>query len=700
MVQVYNAFTRRTRHLTVLCGIFAILQLVEAEFDIYQLNGNSVTYYGYNKQCGFQHSCYGNHSCPSLAGLESLEKVALEQVIHELLNNEVASNDPRFLIDATEFDDGFHQTQPIEPNEQLGVTRTRTTQKVLEALAKRFGCCQLRNLLDGKCYPNVTLPCCKGNEQIYCDPYYPYRTYDGSCNNLEHPTWGRRGNGLKYPIAPCYSDLVSKPARSKNGASLPQNRKLIAGLADVLRKREINFTSKLNMCCVFLCEFINSDMIGRANSRTKRATGGFRGCRADGTDRSPFITPLSNPLLVTSKDRYYGPLKVRCLNLSPQEKANDKCELKHVPERNLQSSALDLSSLYDSKPNYDDCGRLNLELCGATKPIAKSEPSTVQFIAIAGLFGKLHNYCVDRASTCLQSPGPVQERCRAFAIGVYQKIIFEQLLPVLFGEEFYNECDFNCEYNPDVESVVSMAYRNAYGRFQHTWIPETMLYKPGGQTQSLPFNVFFHEPEQFDCTGTLDGILETPIHIGNLSRANVDKFYTVDGTRGTCLPCIDLARSRDSGLCPLVTYKHYIEKLFGDDPNCYETFEDLSDMFSPDVIEYFSKQYEHPTDIDALFGILDRRFVLGGFLPRIVAQATCLEFKRLKCTDRFFYAWNSYLGEGTRHLIKVFDFTTLLALFTELDEVPQQPFFVGSPRIASKDIRDYVKTLDYLFCHL
>uniref|UniRef100_A0A182MK61 Uncharacterized protein n=1 Tax=Anopheles culicifacies TaxID=139723 RepID=A0A182MK61_9DIPT len=684
--------------LAVLCGIFLVLQVVNAVS--YHFNEHPVSYDAYDQQCGYQLKCCGDRSCPSLHDLGSLEKIALEKALHELLNNDVASTNPNYLMNDADFDGRFHQTKPIQPFEHLGVTRTLTTHKVLEELARKHSCCQLRNLLDGKCYSNVTLPCCKGSEQLYCDPNYPYRSYDGSCNNLQNPTWGRRGNALKHPIAPCYSDLVSKQARSKSGSSLPQNRNLISGLAQVLRERKINFVSDLNMFCVFMSEFMNSDMIGRANKRTKRATSGFRGCRADGSDRTSFVTPLSNPLLVQPDDEYNGPLGVRCLNLSPQEKANDRCEIKHVAERNLESSPFDLSSLYSEKASYDGTGRLVLEQCGATTPIVNSQPITVQFIAIAGLFGNLHNYCVDRASTCLQSPGPVEERCRAFTIGVYQKIIYEQVIPVLFGEEFFNKCDFNCEYNPNVESAVSMAYKSALGRFQHVWIPEYMQYGREGQMQSVPFNVFFHGQERFDCTSVLAGALETPIHIGNLSRASVDKFYTVDETRGTCLPCIDLASNRDAGLCPLVAYKHYIEQLFGDETSCYNTFEDLRDMFSADVVEYFAKRFEHPSDIDLLFGILDRRFVSGGFLPKLVAQATCLEFKRLKCTDRFFYTWNPHLGEGARHLIKVLDFTSLLALFTEMNEVPLNPFFVGSPRVPAGDVRAYLKTLDYLFCHL
>uniref|UniRef100_A0A3F2Z224 Uncharacterized protein n=1 Tax=Anopheles quadriannulatus TaxID=34691 RepID=A0A3F2Z224_ANOQN len=681
-----------------ICTVLQLLRVVEVESS-YRLEDQPMTYESYDMQCGYQSKCCSENSCPSLHGLDSLERRARKKAILELLNNEATVNDPRFLMDGTDFDVRFFNTIAIQPSEQLGVRDTLTTQKVLESLSKRSNCCQMRNLLDGKCYSNVTLSGCKTVEEPCCDPHYPYRSYDGSCNNLAHPRWGMRGTALKHPIAPCFDDVVSQPARSRSGAPLPQNRKLIAELAAMLKEREISSTAELNMCSVFLSEFFTLDMIGRSTKRTKRRTDGFRGCRADGHDRSPFVTPLSNPLLVSPNDPYYGPLGVRCLNFSPQERANDRCELKHMADRNLQSSYFDLSNLYTEQATYDKDGKLLLQQCGAPETITNRRPMSVQFFAVAGLFAKLHNYCVDRAP--LKGSGPVEERCRAFTIGVYQKIIYEQLLPVLFGEEFYSECDFSCEYNPNEECAVSQVYKHGPGRFQHVWIGETMLYKPArGEAEWRSFNDFFHNYESFDCLGALAGSLDTPINVGNLASASVDKFVTVDGYRGTSLPCIDLARNRDAGLCPLVTYKHHVEQLFGEEGRCYSTFEDLSDIFAPDVIEFFSRHYEHPDDIDVLFANMDQRFHPGANLPKMVAQLTCLEMKRLKCTDRFFYTWNPNLGEGARQLIEAMDFTVLLALVTEMEEVPLQPFFVGSPTVASCDVRNYMQTLDHLFSDL
>ncbi|XP_050079403.1 chorion peroxidase-like [Anopheles maculipalpis] len=639
-------------------------------------------------------------SCPNQELFGEYEKEAFIKAVAEMLTNEENDQNSCYRIDESEFDFGLFATNPIKPNEDLDVRRTLTTEKFLKTLAKKVGKCQLQNLLDGKCYTNVTLSCCNGAEQITCDPDHPYRSYDGSCNNLQYPSWGKRGNALKHPFAPCYSDVVSKPARSKSGAPLPQNRKLISELANFLDKYGGTSSTSLNMFMVFFMEVINSDMIGRATKRTKCPTKGFRGCRADGLDRSACQSTLSNPLRVPSDDLYYGESGISCLNFSPQEKANDRCELKHVGERNMQSSYLDLSSMYGDVPHYDANGKLPLYHCGVTEVVTQMTPIAVQFSTIIGLFGKLHNYCVDRIRSCPKSKGSVQERCRALTIGVYQKITYGQLFPLLFGDELYNLCGFDCEYNSHNESVVSMVYKNGPGRFPHVWITDEIMYKHQGRSQWRPLNEYFRNHESFDCSATLAGVLETPFETSRLVDAIVNKFYTCDGHRGSCLPCIDLARNRDAGLCPLVTFKHFIEQSFGEESQCYNTFDDMSDMFSPELIQFFAQHYEHPGDIDVMFANMDQRAYPGANMPKLVSQTFCLEFKRLKCTDRFFYSWNPNLGEGARHLIEILDFTALLALFTDIDEVPLEPFLVDSPKAAAMDVRKYLESVEYLYCQI
>ena len=39
-----------------------------------------------------------------------------------------------------------------------------------------------------------------------CDPFSPFRTVDGSCNNLKRPMWGKSMRALKRALEPDYAD--------------------------------------------------------------------------------------------------------------------------------------------------------------------------------------------------------------------------------------------------------------------------------------------------------------------------------------------------------------------------------------------------------------------------------------------------------------------------------------------------------------
>ena len=52
------------------------------------------------------------------------------------------------------------------------------------------------------------------------------------------------------------------------------------------------------------------------------------------------------------------------------------------------------------------------------------------------------------------------------------------------------------------------------------------------------------------------------------------------------------------------------------------------------------------------------------------------------------------------HLIEILDFTALLALFTDAVEVPLEPFMVDGPKVAASDVRQYLESVNYLFCEV
>lgn len=351
---------------------------------------------------------------------------------------------------------------------------------------------------------------------------YRYRSYDGVCNNLRHATWGQAGNPLKFELAPCFDDYVSKRRRSVSGRSLPNNRDVISDIQSVKFDIPTSVSNKeiFTMFGVFFSELVNTDIIGRAMKRSRHATTGFRGCRADGSGVSLFQAPLTAPMNVSAQDPNYGPMDVECLNFSPIENANDQCDIRYPTKRNLGTSYLDLDVMYDPE-NYDSEGKLFTSHCKASSAFDFNHVLTIQFLSVAGLFAQLHNYCIDRVSSCCvdQPKEDRIEKCRALTIGVYQRILYEELLLSLFGEEFYEQCNFDCEYDEELESSVSSTYTNSAGRFQHVWVPETMTVVSGNERVKKPFHEFFLNLESFDCSGVLQGILEDPVRSTRMSDA-------------------------------------------------------------------------------------------------------------------------------------------------------------------------------------
>ncbi|XP_055601754.1 heme peroxidase 2-like [Uranotaenia lowii] len=402
---------------------------------------------------------------------------------------------------------------------------------------------------------------------------------------------------------------------------------------------------------------------------------------------------------VSADDRYYGQRNVRCLNFSPLENFNDRCQLKYTTKRNSFSTYLDLSQIYGIG-EYESDGKLKTGTCEAAAYTENFGTISAQFLSITGLFTKFHNYCVDQVSSCgTDNIGEdVREKCRSVTIGIYQRIIYEEVLVTLFGSKFYSECDLDCNYDKNLRSAIGSSFVYALGRFQHMWLPENLTYF----SESTPTYNFFQNRESFDCSGTLEGMLVDTVRPWGISDIMMHSFLSTDGENGICLMCVDLERGRSAGLCPLLSFLHYQNKITGrkNVPKCYNNFEDLDDMFNQELIDTLKKHYESPMDLDLLFAIFEKNKPQGSLLPKTVAISTCQTFKRLKCSDRFFYRWNPFHSSAIQELITIVDMSILVALFGNVEKVPVNPFTTRSRMISASVLRSYLENHQNLFCEL
>ncbi|XP_055608799.1 heme peroxidase 2-like [Uranotaenia lowii] len=677
---------------------------VLAAFDNLRFPDIPKFYENYHQQCGIPIACDNERQCPTVADWRGLENYAQEEACSAFESQSELASKACYLISDREFDYGMFFTGRLNAEQENDVKNTMTTEILLKNISISDKCA-VRRLLEGDCDERgstLSLKQCLDNRVHNCDESYPYRSYDGHCNNKQNPTWGRAGTPFRLEMATCFDDFVSTPRRSSSGRELPNNRQVMADIQYTLNQRSPSESTQgiFNMFGVFFSEMVNSDTVGRRMKRVRDSTNGFRSCLADGSGISRFTSPLVDPMVVPADDREYGQRNVECLNFSPYENANDQCQLRFTTKRNGGSSFLDLSSIYGSG-GYEEDGKLSVGTCGASGFTSGLSGLTIQLVHVTAIFAKLHNYCVDQTKSCTNAGADdVAEKCRAFTIGVYQKIWYEEVLLELFGPEFHNECNFECEYDPEVEPSLPSVYVNGPGRFQHVWIPDNLTYEHGDST-TLPMHLFFRNHQNFDCPSILEGMLKDPIRISGLSDSIMHTFSSLDGKDGHCLMCLDLERGRNAGMCPYLPYKHYQDTLTGRaNTNCYQNFEDLSDIFEQDLIEVFKKHYETPSDLDLLFSIFEKDRPRGSSLPTTVALSTCLTFKRLKCGDRFFYKWNPFYTSAMSRLISIMDMTTVLALVENMNEVPVRPFVTQSSTVRASQLRDKVGRIQNLFCQL
>ena len=79
---------------------------------------------------------------------------------------------------------------------------------------------------------NIKVPhkFCPFKKQPACDFSAPYRTLDGSCNNMRIPWWGQAEMPYKRIVEPQYADLISEPRVSIDGSPLPNAREVACSM--------------------------------------------------------------------------------------------------------------------------------------------------------------------------------------------------------------------------------------------------------------------------------------------------------------------------------------------------------------------------------------------------------------------------------------------------------------------------------------
>ena len=138
-----------------------------------------------------------------------------------------------------------------------------------------------------------------------CSQDQPYRTYDGTCNNVDHPYLGASHQPLRRLLSPAYSDGVSSvKSRSVAGEPLPSAR---LGSANGVKRQDGEVQSQLSVHVMQWGQFLTHDV----DHTPVVSAGANKSWDCCGQHRN---SSQCAPIQISEQDPFYGPEKKVCMS--------------------------------------------------------------------------------------------------------------------------------------------------------------------------------------------------------------------------------------------------------------------------------------------------------------------------------------------------------------------------------------------------
>ncbi|KAI9556896.1 hypothetical protein GHT06_016690 [Daphnia sinensis] len=514
-----------------------------------------------------------------------------------------------------------------------------------------------------------------------CDPSYPYRSFDGTCNNLENPRYGEANTIYQRLMGPAtYADGVSTIRVSESGAALP-NPRLITTSVTVNKSVSESQASLLTMQWG---QFLDHDLTSTAIAKTSR--GGAILCRCSGVSLGP-AHPECLPITIPTGDPVYSSQNVTCIHMVRSSFGLNLDGTTPISREQINALThwMDGSQIYG---NDDDVAQSlrdavsgkglmkvsvknGRELMPLSHTCCPNDPTNrcpaAQSCFMAGdpratvqpllavmhtLWLREHNRVANQLYNIYGSDKTDEfyyQQARRIVIAEFQHITYKEYLPVLLGPLASLLTSTNGPSNPAIfNEFVAAAYRMGHSQLRSL----IRLYEADGSESSQSFflgnsfitgGVRLLHPTFID--NALRGLLRT-------QAQSVDENFAEDVTSllfrpdpkqlGADLVSVNIQRGRDHGLPPYIIARNIAQvKLYNTSASCPSsntTFDDLKSTTSEEVITSFKKLYGSPKDIDLYIGGVTEKHVPGALVGPTFGYIIATQFENLKRSDRFFYS--------------------------------------------------------------
>ncbi|EDW78831.1 uncharacterized protein Dwil_GK12503 [Drosophila willistoni] len=598
----------------------------------------------------------------------------------------------------------------------------------LHLVAELSGCMEHREM------PNCTDMCYHSK----------YRSVDGTCNNLQHPTWGASLTAFRRLAPPIYENGFSMPVGWTKGMLYAGYTKPSARLVSttLVATKEITPDARITHMVMQWGQFLDHDLDHAIPSVSSESWDGID-CK-----KSCEMAPPCYPIEVPPNDPRV--VNRRCIDVV---RSSAICgsgmtslffdSVQHREQINQLTSYIDASQVYgysnpfaqelrnlstddgllregvhfpkqkamlpfaapqdgmDCRRNLDE-NKMN---CFVSGDIRVNEQ--VGLLAMHTIWMREHN----RLATKLKEINPhwdgdtLYQEARKIVGAQMQHITFKQWLPLIIGESGMAKLGEYKGYNPQVEPSIANEFATAALRFGHTIINPILhrlneTFQPIAQGHLLLHKAFF-APWRLAYEGGVDplmrGMLAVPAKLKtpsqNLNTELTEKLFQTAHAVALDLAAINIQRGRDHGIPGYNVYRKFCNLPVAKD------FEDLaSEISSPEIRQKMKDLYGHPDNIDVWLGGILEDQVEGGKVGPLFQCLLIEQFRRLRDGDRFYYENPSVFLPEQLVQIKQSNFGRVLCdVGDNFDQVTENVFILAKHQGGYKKCEDVAGVNLYLW---
>lgn len=517
----------------------------------------------------------------------------------------------------------------------------------------------------------------------------PYRTYDGSCNNLRHTGWGKSNTPYARILPPDYEDGVSEMRKTGvTGGQLPNPRTV--SLASI--KWSERADARASVMLMQWGQFVDHDLSLAATTPMLTPQGTSIDCCNRKLLLDPkFKHPACISILLPDNDPFYSKFNVGCMNLvrsAPSPPIG--CRLRAREQLNQLTHFIDGSMIYGN----DEQQALGLrQFQGGL--MKSSRINGAEFLPFDGRIGEgcilptagirrgmrcfvtgdnrvneltglvtMHNLFLrehNRVARLLWSLNPnwpdekIYQEARRVVIAELQHITYNEFLPLILGpivmRDFKLELSrtnggYTLDYDAETEPSILNEFAGAAFRL-HSLVQGSFNFQTedGQLIQQFKLRTIFNNPASLYREGNYDGCIHSMI---NEPSQSVDNHFSEELTNhlfqdtnssfGMDLVSVNIQRGRDHGLPGYNFFRQAcgLTKI--------TSFRQLDNVLVEGAGRLFSQLYAHVDDIDLFIAGNYEKKLKDAMVGPVFACIIGEQFRRLKLGDRYWYENGNQAG--------------------------------------------------------